>query len=285
MTILLTLWTWYPSILIGCAALITGYLYLVNFRPARKFILFLCGILILLIALDSPLDVLGDTYLFSAHMLQHQLLILAVPPLLLAGIPEEAARRGERWIRQALKRSGLQRLESSASPARGIKPTGYILLWLVGTATIWLWHIPALYNAALADENIHVVEHLSFLFTATLFWWPILSPLPEQRLSSKARFPSETTFPPLPQAAYLLLALVACDILGTLLAYSPPGLYPAYLKPDDVYGILPLLRDRWGMTPSIDQQAGGLLMGLTADPVYILFALSAMARWYNTRRN
>ena len=76
---------------------------------------------------------------------------------------------------------------------------------------------------------------------------------------------------------------MACDILGTLLAYSPVGLYPAYLKPEDIYAILPLLRDRWGISPSVDQQAGGLLMGITGDLVYILIALSGMASWYRAR--
>lgn len=274
---ILRLWTWHPSVIIGCTVLIIGYLFLVNFRPTRKFILFLGGVLALLIALESPLDALGDTYLFSAHMLQHQLLILAVPPLLLTGIPEERARWGKGWIRKALRRSGAQEPGRSTFAVCCPGAAGFVIPWLVGTGTIWLWHLPVLYNAALANENIHVIEHLTFLLASILFWWPILSPLPEERL------PSETRFPLLPRVAYLVLAVIACDILGALLAYSPPGLYPAYLKPDDVYGILPLLRDRWGISPSVDQQAGGLLMGLTADPVYIFFALSAMAKWYSAR--
>jgi putative membrane protein len=249
--------------------LIIGYLAWVNFRIRREFFVFLTGVLVLLVALESPLDALGDTYLFSAHMLQHQLLILAVPPLLLLGIPAEA--RGEKALRQsgALRQPQIGQeprvLNKLMAPARSMLP------WLVGVGTVWAWHLPAFFDAALADERIHLVEHLSFLIASTIFWWPVLSPWKEQRLPLLAR------------VAYLLLAAAACDILGTILAYSEPGLYPPYLKPEDVYGILPLLRERWRISASVDQQAGGLLMGITGDLVYLLVALSAMSAWYRAR--
>jgi putative membrane protein len=273
MMTILSLWTWYPSVIIGCAGLIIGYLVLVNFRLQRKFFLFLGGVLALFIALVSPLDALGDTYLFSAHMLQHQLLILAVPPLLMLGIPEEALRHAGKWVGEALRHSiSRKRGDIMAKGSTWVcGPGGTAAAWLIGVGTIWIWHLPGLYDAALADERIHVLEHLAFLATSAIFWWPVLSPIPELRLGM------------LPKTAYLLLAAVACDILGTLIAYSPTALYPAYLHPEDVYGILSVLRGQWGITASVDQQAGGLLMGITGNPVYILIALSAMARWYRRR--
>ncbi len=250
-----------------------AYLALTRFRLTVRAIPFLAGVLVLLLALESPLDVLGDTYLFSAHMLQHQILILAVPPLLLLGLPREAelpTEPAQRALRLVLTdRVGPRALAWLA--AQFVRPPA---AWLIGTGAVWLWHLPALYNAALANEGIHLLEHLTFLVTAFIFWWPVLAPIRSQRMA------------PLGTAAYLILAAAACDVLGTLLAYTPLGLYPAYRKPDDVYGILPLLRGTWHITPSADQQAGGLLMGLTADPVYLLVALSALAKKRNgTRRD
>jgi len=89
-------WDWEPTVLAGCAALAVGYVVVVRPRGIRA-VSFMAGVLTLLLALISPLDALGDTYLFSAHMLQHVLLILVVPPLLLLGIPPQVAERALRW--------------------------------------------------------------------------------------------------------------------------------------------------------------------------------------------
>ena len=251
----LALWSWYPSVLVGCAALAVGYLALVRFHPTRRALVFLAGVLVLLAALVSPLDSLSDTYLFSAHMLQHLLLILVIPPLLLVGLPRlpsaPAGRAGD-WL----------------SCAGRLRPSP-VAAWFVGIGTMWVWHLPALYNATLANEDIHVVEHLSFLATSVIFWWPVLGPIAEQRLPATAAIP------------YLFLASAASSLLGILLAFAPAGLYPAYLHPIDEYHLLPLLRDGWGLTPAVDQQSGGLLMWIAGGPAYLFGALSALARWYS----
>ncbi len=271
MQTILSLWTWHPSVIVGCIGLVVAYLALTGFCLGWRAILFFTGVLVLLLALESPLDALGDTYLFSAHMFQHQLLILAVPPLLLSGLPARGLPR-EAGLPREVAEKVLRRVPGALAriSAQLVRPP---VAWLIGTGAVWLWHVPALYNAALVDERIHLLEHLTFLITAFIFWWPVLAPVQTRRMR------------PLGTAVYLILAAAACDVLGTLLAYTPLGLYPAYLKPDDVYGILPLLRDTWHITSSADQQAGGLLMGLTADPVYLLVALSAMAKKNGTRIN
>ncbi len=79
---------------------------------------------------------------------------------------------------------------------------------------------------------------------------------------------------------YLFFASAASSILGILLAFAHPGLYRAYLSPVDAYGILATFRNGWGITPAIDQQAGGLLMWVAGTPVYLLGALSALSLWY-----
>ena len=248
-------WTWDLSVIMGSVALLGVYLAAVHFRFNRQTVLFSGGVLVMFVALESPLEALGDTYSFSAHMLQHLLLILLVPPLLLMGMP--------RWLTQLiLNRPLANRLERILG-----RP---VVAWLLGMVTLWVWHLPVMYNATLLNENIHIIEHLSFLVTATIFWWPVLAPLPERRLSPLAAIP------------YLFAAAASSSALGIILTFAPAGLYPAYLHPFDTLGILPLLRQEWGLTPAVDQQLGGLLMWIPGSLAYLAGIIGAIARWYST---
>src|SRR5207248_10011845 len=167
--LLTTAWDLEPSVLLGCAGLLGAYALALRGRFTKGTPLFLTGVLVLLLALVSPIDTIGDGYLFSAHMFQHLLLVLAVPPLLLLGTPAS-------FFREILSRPLLGRFERVLrQPA---------LAWALGTGAVWVWHLPALYNAALADEGVHIIQHLSFLATATIFWWPVLAPLHDHRMAS-----------------------------------------------------------------------------------------------------
>jgi putative membrane protein len=140
-------------------------------RWSWEITLFLLGDLVMLFALISPLDVLADDYLFSAHMLQHMLLILAVPPLLILGIPRALA-------------TSIVRVPALGAIERMLRNPG--VAWTLGMAALWIWHVPRLYDATLASEPLHIFEHLVFLVTATIFWWPILAPLEESRMNHGA---------------------------------------------------------------------------------------------------
>jgi cytochrome c oxidase assembly factor CtaG len=246
-------WTWEPSVAIGCAALAGGYVGLAGRAAPRRTAWFLAGAAVLLLALDSPLDGLGDRYLFSAHMLQHMLLVLVVPPLLILGTPPE-------WARTALRVPVFRRAERVLRhPA---------LAWTLGIGTMCAWHLPVLYEAALANGSVHVAQHLSFLVTSTMFWWPVCAPLPESRM------------PALGAVLYLLAAALASSGLGIVLTFAPPGLYPAYLHPADALGLLPTIRDVWGIQPSVDQQLGGLLMWVPGGLGYLCAILATLMRWY-----
>jgi putative membrane protein len=249
----LTAWDWEPSIVAGCAALLAVYALAARFKFSKRAILYAAGVLVLLLTLVSPLDALSDIYSFSFHMVQHMLLILAVPPLLLLGIPKEMAGR-------ALSFPWVRRAEAILS-----RP---VLAWSIGVGVLWLWHWPPIYNAALASEPIHIIEHLSFLTASTIFWWPVIAPLEELRLR------------PLAAVVYLFGACSAHTVLAILLTFAPLGHYPAYMNPADPYGILPILRGDWGLTPLADQQWGGLLMWIPACLVYLSFILATLARWY-----
>jgi cytochrome c oxidase assembly factor CtaG len=246
-------WSWDPSVLVGCAVMLGGYLLVVRSRWTSRAWYFVAGVLILLLALECPLDKLGDTYLFSAHMAQHLFLLFVVPPLLILGTPRWLAE----WI---VDQPPMDRIERSLSQP--------FVAWLIGIVTEWLWHLPALYNVALANENIHALQHLSFLVTATIFWWPVLKPVAETRLA------------PLSAVLYLFAGGAANSILGVILTYTLPGLYPTYVHPVDSLGLLSLIRDGWGISPQLDQQIGGLLMWVGGMVIFLFAIIGALARWY-----
>ena len=250
-----SLWSWDPSVILGCAGLIVGYLVLVRPRRNWKTVWFIAGVIVMFVALESPLDTLGDTYLFSAHMLQHLLLTFAVPPLLLLGIPKELMQKVLEWPLADRTERILGR------PA---------VAWVIANVTLWVWHIPVMYNATLESELIHALEHLLFLITWTIFWWPILSPVEERRMA------------PLSILPYTFFAGVSNSFLGILLTYAPPGIYPEYVNPVDEYGALHLIRSMWMISPEIDQQLGGLFMWVPGMLVFLFTAMGGLSRWYRT---
>lgn len=251
--LLTSTWHLHPSIMLGCAGLLLAYAAATRFQVCGKALWYVGGVLVLLAALQGPLHELGDNYLFSAHMLQHLLLTLVVPPLLLLGLPADATAR-------------LLRPPAVNRAARALGQP--LAAWLLGMGMLWVWHLPALYNAALEDQTIHIVEHLCFLVTAVIFWWPIMAPLEQARLT------------PPTAMAYLFAAMIASSILGILLTFAAPGLYPAYLQPHDSLRLLSLLRDQWGLTPAADQQLGGLLMWVPGNLAYLWAFIVVLARWY-----
>lgn len=253
MTALLSAWDWEPSIVAGCVALLGIYAAAVRLRFTGKSLYFAAGVALLLLALVSPLDTLGDEYLFSAHMLQHLLLALAIPALLLLGIPAEAgdSALAHGWTR-AIER------------VIGRPPVS----WIIGVGAMGVWHMPPLFNAALASEPLHIAQHLCFLVTGTIFWWPVLSPVEERRM------------PRMPWApAYLVSACLGCTVIGVLITFSRPGLYPAYFAPADELGLLPLIRRGWGISPAADQQAGGIIMWTVGCMIYFFSTMRIFVQW------
>lgn len=249
---LLTAWDFEWSINIGATAVLAAYLWKVRAGVWRR-MSFLLGILVLFLSLESVLDALGDDYLFSAHMGQHLLLILIVPPLLLLGIPERTARG---WLRVPVIETAEHWLG---------RP---VVAWVAAIVVMTLWHVPVFYNFALSHEGVHIFQHVSFLVTATMFWWPILQPLPERRLGTGVA------------VFYLFTAAAENSVLGIILTFIGPGHYPAYLHPDDAYGALHLIRDSWGVSPAFDQRLGGLLMWIPGCSIYFIAILGLLAFWY-----
>ena len=249
--------------MLGLAAL--GLAYGRSVRPARRpagasltvadGAAFAAGLLALFLALVSPLDLLADHYLFSAHMVQHLLLTLVAPPLLLLGAPTWLLRPLLRW-----------RVLAWAERSLG-HPLVALGLFTVALAA---WHVPRLYEWALATQLAHVAMHLSLLATATLFWWPVVhADVATHGLSYPGRM------------AYLFAACVPSTALGAVLTFAAAPFYPTYSAAADPLGLglFALTRGAWGLTPLADQQLGGLLMWVPGGLVYLLGIGITLMRW------
>ena len=248
----LTQWNWEPSILIG-TVLITG-LYLYAIGPLRKryfpeepvktgqTVSFLLGVFFMFLSLVSPLDELGDSYLFSAHMVQHLVLTVIGPPLLVIGTPG--------WFIKPLVRN---KIAFRVAKALTYPAVAFVLY----NVDFWLWHAPPLYNATLENQNIHILEHLTFIVFGILNWWPMFSQSKDlPRLSIGG------------QVLYLFLSGMPSVLLGAGLTFSPP-LYAPYIAAPRV----------WGISAATDQQLGGLIMWVPVSISYIVVMSVLFIRW------
>ncbi len=220
---------------------------------ARASGLFWAGWAVLWLALVSPVDALG-AQLFSAHMVQHELLMVVAAPLLVLGRPLAtwiwAFPTGGRRVLGAFVRSPwIARPWSSINAAPAA--------WLLQAAALWLWHMPFLFGAAQIDEDIHVLQHISFLASALLFWNVVLRDTPHT--------------PPASTLIYLLTTMLHTGALGALLTFSSYVWYPLYAASTL----------QWGLTPLEDQQLGGLIMWVPGGAVYLVIALAVLSRWLN----
>jgi cytochrome c oxidase assembly factor CtaG len=247
-------WSFTPSIVIPLA--LTALLYLrgakrIHGVSSKQKLYFWAGWFLLCIALLSPLHPLGEA-LFSAHMLQHELLMVAVAPLLVLARPLVALLWGlpfpwRRALGQWSKRKTVQ--------ASWVFFTHPMTAWWVHAAALWLWHIPRLFQATLDNDWIHSAQHVSFLGSALLFWWSLFY------AHGKARYGASVL--------YLFTTAVHTSILGALLTFASTVWYPVYAP----------TTSSWGLAPLEDQQVGGLIMWIPAGLVYVIGALALLAQW------
>ena len=207
---------------------------------------------VFLLATVSPVAVLADGYLFSAHVIQHLLLLLLAPPLVIASLPPARVAR-------ALQHSSLRAVQETVGRAP--------LSWMAGLGVMWVWHAPKLCNASVASTPVYVLQCITLLLAGTAFFWPVSNPVRSERLSSPAAI------------AYLFLGCLGCTALGILLTFAPISACPVYLHPQDPLGILPLLRSQWGLSHAADQRLGGLMMWVPACMVYLTAILIITKRW------
>ena len=214
-------WSLEPAVTIPAltaAALYWRGFTMVSLRMPERFdvwraVAFLTGLATLMLALCSPLDPLGH-FLLQAHMIQHLLLMMVVPPLIWLGAPVAPVLLGlPRPLRRAVAR-GL-----AAHPVRRLTAVvGHPAFGLVVfSVAFWFWHLPALYGLALGSDAWHHVEHASFLATALLYWRPVI-----------LAWPARSPWPRWAMIPYLVLGEFQNTALSAILAFSDRVIYPAY---------------------------------------------------------
>ena len=224
--------------------------------PVWRTGLFLLGLAALLAALGPPIDGLVQR-LFSVHMVQHMLFTVAAAPLLMLGAPVRPLLRGlPRAVRAGIVRPLARSREIRAVLHFLRNPLVAGALYVGG---LYAWHLPGLYDAALADDRIHVTEHAWFFVSALLFWSVVIDPLPFRG-----------TLPYAARIVYLLLAGAAQNtLLGGILSFSTRLLYGAYAQTPE----------RFGVDPVTDQRIGGAVMWVTGDFVFLAAASISFFLW------
>jgi putative membrane protein len=254
-------WSFEPWVL--ACLLLAGALYLVGvarlWRRAgpgrgvhgRRALAFAAAWLVTALALVSPLDGLG-AQLFSAHMLQHEMLMVVAAPLFVIGRPLGAFA----WALPLSWRRGLGGFfHRPGWRVPWLLITAPLAAWLIHALALWLWHIPAWFQAALAHEGVHALQHAVFLIGALLYWWSVIGNAPERHRGAAM--------------ASLFTTMIHTGALGALLALSPVAWYPAYAGRTLTFGLDPLE----------DQQLGGLVMWIPAGAAYVACGLATAAHW------
>lgn len=204
------------------------------------------GWLALAAALVSPLHPWGNV-LFSAHMAQHEIIMLAAAPLLVLGKPAVALLRG-------LPAAGTRSAAPFARLPSRVEAAGPVAAFTIHAVVLWVWHAPPLFRAALQFGVVHAIQHTTFALAATVFWWSLVRGSPGAAVLS------------------LFGTALHTGILGALLTFSRTVWYPEYLA----------TTAPWGVTPLEDQQIGGLIMWVPACSVYIVAGLALFAAWLRT---
>jgi putative membrane protein len=254
-------WSFAPGVVLGLAA--SGGLYTIGLVRLRhrgraqasrgvEVACFATGWVVLALALMSPLHQLGGA-LLSAHMVQHELLMLAAAPLLVLGRPLAPIL----WALPPAARHGLGRLAWRRS-VRAVWSfiTRPFVAWTLHATAILLWHLPPFYQRSMLSDTAHAAQHASFLITALLFWWALLRGYGVRGRAGAA-------------VLYLFGTAVYTGGLGALLTLSTRLWYPLYLG----------RTAPWGLTPLEDQQLAGLVMWMPGALVYLAAAITLAAMW------
>ena len=217
----------------------------------REVLYFALGWVILFAALGPPLDEWSDE-LFSAHMVQHELMMTVAAPLLLLGRPA--------FVMLWAFPGGARRRIGTVLRMRAVRGATALVMrpfdaWLIHGAAIWIWHIPSLFQATLTSPVMHALQHLSFFGSALVFWWAVMHPARRAALGFSL--------------VLLFTTAVHTAVLGALMTFARAPWYPAYASG----------AASWGLTPLADQQLAGLIMWIPASLAYLVAALVIVSRW------
>lgn len=217
--------------------------------PRGHAVRFYLALFVFYLAVGSPLDQIGERFLFSAHMLQHQLLIYPAAILFLLGLPG--------WmIDPVLSRPIVH------APLRLL--THPLACALVYSLVIGVWHAPLLYDFALRNKLVHVVEHVTFFGSAVLYWWPLLSP---SRVLPRRSYGV--------QMLYLVGVIIAMTPLFAYITFSHDILYPTYEFAPRVVA---------DFSATDDQLLAGVMMKIVGMFVSLGAFGLAFYRWYEEKK-
>jgi len=264
LTALLASWHWRPDVTLVVAGL--GVAYVVGWRRLRRrrpraarpahLVLYLAGLGVIVLALFSPIDTLAPL-LLTMHMLQHEMLTMVAPPLLLLANPLPVVlwglpRKARRTMGRLLTRGTRMRQVLRAL-------TWMPVAWPLYMVILWGWHLPAAYEASLRYELLHDVQHLSFFGSALLFWWPLVNPAPRPHGHIPYGF----------RLAYVIVAVGPTALpMMSIAVFAREVFYPYYTT-------VPRL---WGLSPLEDQAIGWGLMGSLGGLIYLIALLLLVAR-------
>jgi len=225
-------------------------------HPWWRVAFYYTGLVVLVLSVESPIDRLGEHH-FSMHMIQHELIVMAAVPLILLGAPTTPMLRGmPRWLRLGV----IRRLAKRSEVRWGYRSLTHPAIAVAAiAATLWLWHLaPGWYDAALADDAIHDLQHFTFMFAGVLLWWNVIDPKP---LQSRLGY--------LPRILYVFAAGVPKHFLAALITFAEEPLYDTYL----------VARPLIGLDPLDDQQLGGLIMWVPSVMMHLLAMGIVFAVW------
>ena len=248
-------WSFEPGV--TATILVTVVLYTIGLARAHgirtwQALAFYGGCAALVIALVSPLDALGGI-LFSAHMAQHELLMIIAAPLLVLGRPLVAFM----WALPQSWRTPVAHVAQHEPVQTAWRiATAPLVATTAHALALWIWHAPSLYQATLRSDSIHALQHVSFLGTAALFWWSLIH----------GRF-GRTAYGT--GVFYVFVTTIHSGALGALLTFSPHVWYPIYRA----------TTMRWGLDPIEDQQLAGLIMWVPAGTILVAFGIGLFLAW------
>ena len=221
----------------------------------RHLATFAAGLATIFVAIASPLDAFGGL-LLQVHMTQHLLLMMVAPPLIWLGAPAAPLLRG---LPRGVVKNGLGPFLAWPALYRfGRRLSHPVVCWSSFVFVTWIWHVPALYELALRTPAWHQVEHVCFLLTALLFWWPVIQP-----------WPSTPIWPRWAMVPYLLLADLQNTMFSALFAFSERLLYPAYAA-------VPRL---WGISALDDQATAGAIMWVPGSVAFLIPLAWVIIEW------
>ena len=258
-----TAWSWDPTVPLGI--LLAGALYVAGLRNwknpshpvnAWQRVSFFAGLGVIFLALQSPLDPLSD-HLFLMHQIQHLLLRMVGPPLILLGAPLTPLLRGlpaaarQRVVRPLAGTPVIRRLYTFL--------TNPIVAALLFLGTLFFWQGQGTHNLSLRNDGVHYLMHLTMLFTGLLFWWVIIDLKPHR-----------SRMPYVARALYLGFQIFPNTLLGAIVTFSPGMLYSAYGEVERL----------WGISLMADQAIGGTILWIPGDMMFLIAAALMVGLWF-----